>query len=111
MFADTRGAFAKLDDRKKLELERLEAVCSLAHHDKKINSYSPGYPVLTPEQRAANPPNRVPVVLKHPVTGKILGAEPEILGELTVKEVYENFSKATVDKKNGVKVYDRVIAK
>lgn len=69
LFADTRGAFAKLDDAKKRELESLEAVCSLAHHDKKINSYSPGYPVLTPEQRAANPPNRVPLVLEHPVTG------------------------------------------
>lgn len=70
LFADTRGAYAKLDDAKKRELKSLEAVCSLAHHDKKINSYSPGYPVLTPEQRAANPPNRVPVVLEHPVTGR-----------------------------------------
>ncbi len=25
--------------------------------------------MLTPEQRAANPPNRVPLVLKHPVSG------------------------------------------
>ncbi|MEQ9121881.1 MAG: TauD/TfdA family dioxygenase, partial [Alphaproteobacteria bacterium] len=50
-------------------LDGLEAVCSLAHHDKKISLYSPGYPVLTPEQRAANPPRRVPLVLKHPVSG------------------------------------------
>ena len=41
----------------------------MAHHDKKISLYSPDYPVLTEEQRAANPPNRVPVVLKHPVSG------------------------------------------
>jgi len=69
LFADTRGAFAGLDDATKAKLEPLEAVCSLAHHDKKISLYSPGYPNLTPEQRAANPPNRVPVVLKHPVSG------------------------------------------
>ena len=49
---------------------------------------------------------------KHPVTGKILGAEPEILGEATVTEVFENFSKAHMDKqKSNIKVYDRVIAK
>jgi taurine dioxygenase len=75
LFADTRGAFAGLDDATRARLEALEAVCSLAHHDKKINSYSPEYPVLTPAQRAANPPNRVPIVLKHPVTG-----EPALYG-------------------------------
>lgn len=69
LFADTRSAFARLDEAQRREFENLEAVCSLAHHDKKINSYSPDYPILTPEQRAANPPNRVPLVLKHPVTG------------------------------------------
>lgn len=71
LFADTRTAFARLDDATKAELAQLEAVCSLAHHDKKISLYSAGYPVLTPEQRAANPPNRVPVVLKHPVSGEL----------------------------------------
>jgi len=69
LFADTRGAYRGLDAATKAKLELLEAVCSLAHHDKKISLYSPGYPNLTPEQRTANPPNRVPVVLKHPVTG------------------------------------------
>ena len=69
LFADTRSAFARLEEATKRKLESLEAVCSMAHHDKKISLYSPGYPVLTPEQRAANPPNRVPVVLKHPVSG------------------------------------------
>lgn len=69
LFADTRAAFANLDAVTKAKLETLEAVCSLAHHDKKISLYSPGYPVLTPEQRAANPPNRVPIVLEHPVSG------------------------------------------
>ncbi|MDH3700996.1 MAG: TauD/TfdA family dioxygenase [Alphaproteobacteria bacterium] len=69
LFADTRSAYARLDEDAKQKLAGLEAVCSLAHHDKKINLYSPNYPVLTPEQRAANPPNRVPVVLTHPVSG------------------------------------------
>jgi taurine dioxygenase len=69
LFADTRQAYESLDDETKEKLELLEAVCSLVHHDKKISLYSPDYPVLTEEQRAANPPNRVPVVLKHPVSG------------------------------------------
>ena len=59
-----------LDDVTREKLDGLEAVCSLAHHDKKINKYSPDYPILTPEQRAANPPNRVPLVLRHPVSGE-----------------------------------------
>ena len=71
LFADMRSAFQALDDATKAKLENLEAVCSLAHHDKKISLYSKGYPVLTPAQRAANPPNRVPVVLKHPVSGEL----------------------------------------
>jgi taurine dioxygenase len=70
-----RGAFAALDEATKARLWPLEAVCSLAHHDKKISLYSPGYPTLTPQQRAANPPRRVPVVLHHPVTG-----EPALYG-------------------------------
>lgn len=69
LFADTRTAYARLDSAAKTKLADLEAVCSVAHHDKKISLYSPGYPVLTPEQRAANPPNRVPIVLEHPVSG------------------------------------------
>ncbi len=69
LFADMRRAYATLPDDERQKLDNLEAVCSLAHHDKKINSYSPEYPVLTPEERAANPPNRVPVVLEHPDTG------------------------------------------
>ena len=69
------GAYASLDDAQKQRLEGLEAVCSLAHHDRKINRYSPNYPILTPQQRAANPPRRVPLVLAHPVTG-----EPALYG-------------------------------
>ena len=75
LFADMRGAFAALDEATKARLLSLEAVCSLAHHDKKISLYSPGYPTLTPGQRAANPPRRVPLVLRHPVTG-----EPALYG-------------------------------
>ncbi len=70
LFANMRAAYNDLDDATRARLDGLEAVCSLAHHDKKINKYSPDYPILTPEQRAANPPNRVPVVLKHPVSGE-----------------------------------------
>ena len=69
LFADTRGAYAGLDEETKARLDGMEAVCSLAHHDKKISLYTPGYPLLTEEERAANPPNRVPVVLEHPVSG------------------------------------------
>ncbi|MEX2616824.1 MAG: TauD/TfdA family dioxygenase [Alphaproteobacteria bacterium] len=75
LFADMRGAYAALDDDTRRRLDGLEAVCSLAHHDRKINRYSPNYPILTPEQRAANPPRRVPLVLEHPVTG-----EPALYG-------------------------------
>jgi taurine dioxygenase len=71
LFANMRAAYTDLDDATRARLDGLEAVCSLAHHDKKINKYSPDYPILTPEQRAANPPNRVPVVLKHPVSGEL----------------------------------------
>ena len=59
-----------LTKKKKDQLEKLEAICSLAHHDRKINTYSPEYPILTPEQRQANPPVRVPLVLTHPITKK-----------------------------------------
>ena len=75
LFADMRGAFAALEQCEKERLQGLEAVCSLAHHDKKISLYTPGYPTLNAEQRAANPPNRVPVILNHPVSG-----EPAIYG-------------------------------
>lgn len=70
LFANMRAAYARLDAATRARLDGLEAVCSMAHHDKKINKYSPDYPVLTPAQRAANPPRRVPVVLDHPVTGE-----------------------------------------
>ena len=40
LFADMCNAFALLDDSVKEELSGLEAVCSLAHHDKKIDRKS-----------------------------------------------------------------------
>mmetsp|Transcript_50576 Transcript_50576/g.149218 ORF Transcript_50576/g.149218 Transcript_50576/m.149218 type:complete len:159 (+) Transcript_50576:1000-1476(+) len=41
----------------------------MTHHDAKIASYSPDYPVAFDDvTRAANPPRRVPLVLQHPVT-------------------------------------------
>ena len=42
----------------------------MAHHDAKINSYTPSYPLLSEESRQANPPQRVPLVLTHPLTGR-----------------------------------------
>ena len=69
LFADTRGAYAALEDSERRRLDGLEAVCSLAHHDKKISLYNTEYPTLSATQRAANPPQRVPVVLSHPLTG------------------------------------------
>jgi alpha-ketoglutarate-dependent taurine dioxygenase len=75
LYADMRAAYAHLDAATKAKLDPLEAVCSLAHHDKKINKYSPEHKVLTPAQRAANAPTRVPIVLKHPITG-----EPALYG-------------------------------
>lgn len=49
--------------------------------------------------------------IRHPVTGKILGSEPQILGRLKVDEVYEGFSKAeVVDQENSFSVSDKVIA-
>ncbi|MDG2077246.1 MAG: TauD/TfdA family dioxygenase [Arenicellales bacterium] len=70
LFADMCSALEMLADPVKEELSGLEAVCSLAHHDKKINLSSPTYPTLTPTQRADNPPMRVPLMLTHPISGK-----------------------------------------
>ena len=70
LFADTRSSLKKLDQKECKKLEGLEAICSLAHHDKKISIYSPGYPTLNKKERAANPPNRVPIVLHHPISGE-----------------------------------------
>lgn len=70
LFADTRQAYERLEEREKRHLATLEAIGSLAHHDKKISLYSPGYPVLSQEERRANPPQRVPLVLRHPLTDR-----------------------------------------
>lgn len=69
-FADAAAAWDALAEEERRRLEGLECVCSLAHHDRKLNLRKPDYPTLTPEQRAANPPRRVPLVLKHPATGR-----------------------------------------
>jgi TolB-like protein len=50
--------------------------------------------------------------ITHPVTGERVGAEPEILGELTVTEVFENFSNTRLQHWRGeVKMYDQVISR
>jgi len=54
-------------------------------------------------------------VLKHTVTGKILGAETQQLGEAKVEQVFENFSKgqviATLSPDKAIKPLDKVITK
>lgn len=70
-FASTAAAFDALDDATKARLRTLEVVCSLTHHDAKVQMRgSPDYPTLTAAQRAANPPQRAPLVLTHPRTGR-----------------------------------------
>jgi len=46
----------------------LECICSITHHDAKIRKIQHDFPAPSPEQRAANPPQRVPMVLVHPLT-------------------------------------------
>ncbi|MDC0399051.1 TauD/TfdA family dioxygenase [Alphaproteobacteria bacterium] len=75
LFADTRSSLKIINPEQRKCIEGLEAICSLAHHDKKISLYSPGYPTLDQKERVANPPNRVPLVLTHPISG-----EPAIYG-------------------------------
>eukprot|EP00746_Dinoflagellata_sp_MGD_P021419 gnl/MRDRNA2_/MRDRNA2_149984_c0_seq1.p1 gnl/MRDRNA2_/MRDRNA2_149984_c0~~gnl/MRDRNA2_/MRDRNA2_149984_c0_seq1.p1 ORF type:complete len:340 (+),score=69.03 gnl/MRDRNA2_/MRDRNA2_149984_c0_seq1:103-1122(+) len=70
-WSDARAAYQALSEEKKKELQDLECVCSLAHHDAKVHKYSPEYPTLTEEQRKANPAVRVPVVLQHPQTKQL----------------------------------------
>ena len=51
-------------------------------------------------------------VIKHPVTGRILGGDPEELGEFKIKSVYKDFSKAEVVRSRGeLKVLDKVISR
>ncbi len=50
--------------------------------------------------------------IEHPVTGEILGADPEIIAHLKVKEVFEKFSKVTIKQlKAPVQLYDRIISR
>ena len=70
-FADMRAAFESLSAAQQRELEGLEAVCSLAHHDTKLYRQSHDdellrTPLLSQAEREANPPRRCPLVLTHP---------------------------------------------
>ena len=74
-FADMRAAYDSLSTAQQTELEQLEAVCSLHHHDTKIYRLTngdqlPAQPLLTEEQRRGSPPTRHPLVLTHPETGR-----------------------------------------
>lgn len=49
--------------------------------------------------------------IRHPVTGRVIGREPLILGKVKVEEVFEGFSKAQVlDREESFTVKDKVIA-
>ncbi len=51
--------------------------------------------------------------VRHPSTGKVLGAEPIELGEAKVENVYKEFSRATIKKGNpaDVRIKDKIITK
>ncbi|GAB4344726.1 MAG: hypothetical protein Kow0089_21480 [Desulfobulbaceae bacterium] len=50
--------------------------------------------------------------MRHPVTGRIIGTEPDILGEITVTKSWDNGSEAVIYRKTGdIRKYDRVITK
>jgi TolB-like protein len=51
--------------------------------------------------------------IRHPDTGKVLGAEPIELGEAKVENVYENISRAVIKKGKpvGIRIKDMVITK
>jgi alpha-ketoglutarate-dependent taurine dioxygenase len=66
VFADMVAGLAALPSGTVAKLRELEAVCSLAHHDRKISLYSPDHPVLTSAQRRDNPAQRVPVRIFRP---------------------------------------------
>ena len=52
-------------------------------------------------------------VLKHPVTGKVLGSEPVELGEGKIEKVYEEFSNAAIRKgrPENIRIQDKVITR
>mmetsp|Transcript_55272 Transcript_55272/g.131803 ORF Transcript_55272/g.131803 Transcript_55272/m.131803 type:complete len:338 (-) Transcript_55272:137-1150(-) len=68
-FADMVAAWQALDKEEQDYFKGLDCIVSLSHHDTKIHTKRSDYPFPTDELRAANPPNRVPMVLQHPVTG------------------------------------------
>lgn len=51
------------------------------------------------------------IEMKHPVTGRIIGGEPEILTVLKINEVFEKTSKARLSSYEKIKPFDRVITK
>lgn len=69
-WADATAALEALPPQIRARLETLEAVCSQAHHDADVHRDTPSYPLLTPERRLACPPVAVPLVLRHPHTGR-----------------------------------------
>lgn len=68
--ADMRAAWASLASEEQCDLERLDCVCSLSHHDAVVYARDPTAPAPTPALRNAHPAQRVPMVLRHPITGQ-----------------------------------------
>ena len=61
VFADCVAAYDALSDEDKARIDDLDAICSYAHHNAKVKKRTPSYPLLTPEERAKNPPVFQPV--------------------------------------------------
>lgn len=70
-FADMAGAYAALPEQMKRRLDGLYAINSFEWHlDKKAKQGTLRRAPLTPEQKAATPDVRHPVVRRHPNTGR-----------------------------------------
>lgn len=67
---------------------------------------------LSPKQKLRV--ERVAKVLKHPVTGKVIGVVRDEIGEIEIKETYDTYSKAQIkktEKGKEIKVGDLCISK
>lgn len=113
-FADTRAAYDALPAARRDPLETMEAMHSLMHSRAML-----GFSDFTPEERAALPPVRQPLVRTHPRTGRkalyvashashIIGMEvPE--GRLLLAELTEHITRRAFVYRHEWRVGDLVI--
>ena len=113
-FADTRAAYDALPAARRAPLETMEAVHSLMHSRAML-----GFSDFTPEEHAALPPVRQPLVRTHPRTGRkalyvashaseIVGMEvPE--GRLLLSELTEHITRREFVYRHEWRVGDLVI--